>query len=105
MAASITCAPGGNERARWCSRCDAANGIGLSPDETEGLRRGDADGAHAGHTTSCSGGEIKPVETLYRNEKGVCLAGLGGYQMFDSLALEGVRQHLRRDPDQGRHHR
>src|SRR5204862_5065983 len=33
-------------------------------------------------------GEIKPVETLYRNEKGICLAGLGGYQMFDSLALE-----------------
>ena len=32
-----------------------------------------------------AGGEIKPAETLYRNEKGVRLAG-GGYQMFDSLA-------------------
>ena len=32
--------------------------------------------------------QFKPVENLYRHEKGICLAALGGYQMFDSLALE-----------------
>ena len=64
-----------------------ANGIGLSPDEKK-VYVAETPTARIWSYDIVSGGEIKPVETLYRNEKGVCIAGLGGYQMFDSLALE-----------------
>src|ERR1700731_2917714 len=33
-------------------------------------------------------GPIKPRDVIYRGERGKPIAGLGGYQMFDSLALE-----------------
>jgi len=43
-----------------------ANGIGLSPDENT----------------------LKPRDPIYRGERGQPICGLGGYQMFDSLAVE-----------------
>jgi gluconolactonase len=63
------------------------NGIGLSPDEKT---------VYVVETTTCRAwsfslsapGEIKPPEKPYRRDKGVVIAGLGGYQMFDSLGLE-----------------
>src|SRR5438477_395548 len=63
------------------------NGVALSPDEKK-VYVAETPTARIWSYDIVAGGEIKPVETLYRNEKGVCLAGLGGYQMFDSLALE-----------------
>jgi gluconolactonase len=35
-------------------------------------------------------GEIASANGPYRGEKGRCIAGLGGYQMFDSLAVDGA---------------
>jgi gluconolactonase len=31
---------------------------------------------------------VKPADVIYRGERGRPIAGLGGYQMFDSLAVE-----------------
>jgi len=33
-------------------------------------------------------GTLKPRDVIYRGERGKPIAGLGGYQMFDSLAVE-----------------
>src|SRR5216683_1857248 len=33
-------------------------------------------------------GDIRPRDVIYRGERGKPIAGLGGYQMFDSLAVE-----------------
>ena len=33
-------------------------------------------------------GEVRPRDVIYRGERGKPIAGLGGYQMFDSLAVE-----------------
>ena len=33
-------------------------------------------------------GTVKPREVIYRGERGKPIAGLGGYQMFNSLAVE-----------------
>ena len=41
-----------------------------------------------GHSTSSAPGEVKPRDVIYRGERGKPIAGLGGYQMFDSLAVE-----------------
>ena len=35
-------------------------------------------------------GEIKYANGPYRGEKGRVIAGLGGYQMFDSLAVDSA---------------
>src|SRR6202040_3281655 len=35
-------------------------------------------------------GEVKPSDVIYRGERGRPIAGLGGYQMFDSLAVEAA---------------
>ena len=66
------------------------------------LCRGDADGAAVGVRISAPG-EVKPRDVIYRGERGKPIAGLGGYQMFDSLAVEASRQCLRRDADLGLH--
>jgi gluconolactonase len=79
--------PGAKEIREVVFPLNPANGIGLSPDEKK-VYVAETPTARIWSYEIISGGEIKPVETLYRNEKGVCLAGLGGYQMFDSLALE-----------------
>jgi gluconolactonase len=80
-------AKGASEPVEVAFPMNPANGIGLSPKE---------DRVYVAETPTArvwafdieAPGKIKPVETLYRNEKGTCLAGLGGYQMFDSLAVE-----------------
>lgn len=63
-----------------------ANGIGLSPDEKT---------VYVAETPTArlwaftvSAGEVTPTEIIYRGERGKPIAGLGGYQMFDSLAVE-----------------
>ena len=63
-----------------------ANGIGLSPDEKT---------VYVAETPtarlwafSVTAGEVKPSEVIYRGERGKPICGLGGYQMFDSLAVE-----------------
>ena len=52
------------------------------------LRRGDADGAAVGVRSRPAPGEVRPRDVIYRGERGKPIAGLGGYQMFDSLAVE-----------------
>ena len=63
-----------------------ANGIGLSPDEKT---------VYVAETPTArlwaftvTAGEVKPTEVIYRGERGRPICGLGGYQMFDSLAVE-----------------
>ena len=63
-----------------------ANGIGLSPDEKT---------VYVAETPTArlwaftvTAGEVKPTEVIYRGERGKPICGLGGYQMFDSLAVE-----------------
>lgn len=63
-----------------------ANGIGLSPDEKT---------VYVAETPTArlwaftvTAGEVKPSEVIYRGERGRPICGLGGYQMFDSLAVE-----------------
>jgi gluconolactonase len=63
------------------------NGIGLSPDEKT---------MYAVETPTCRAwafslsapGVIQPPAKPYRRDKGMVIAGLGGYQMFDSLGVE-----------------
>jgi gluconolactonase len=65
------------------------NGCGLSPDERT---------LYVVETSTCrcwafelSGpGRIVPANGPYRGEKGRVLVGLGGYQMFDSLAVDSA---------------
>ena len=63
-----------------------ANGIGLSPNEKT---------VYVAETPTArlwaftvTAGEVKPTEVIYRGERGKPICGLGGYQMFDSLAVE-----------------
>jgi gluconolactonase len=64
-----------------------ANGIGLSPDEKT-LYVSETPTARLWAFDIGESGTIVPSEPVYMHEKGRCLAGLGGYQMFDSLAVE-----------------
>ena len=43
----------------------------------------------AGRSSSPAPGQIESANGPYRGEKGTVIAGLGGYQMFDSLAVDG----------------
>lgn len=64
-----------------------ANGIGLSPDEKT-LYVAETPTARLWAYDLVAPGEVKPRDTIYRGETGKPIAGLGGYQMFDSLAVE-----------------
>jgi len=64
-----------------------ANGIGLSPDETI-VYVAETPTARLWAFDLSAPGTVKPREVIYRGERGRPVAGLGGYQMFDSLALE-----------------
>jgi gluconolactonase len=64
-----------------------ANGIGLSPDETT-LYIAETPTARLWAYDLAAPGEIRPRSVSYRGEAGRPIAGLGGYQMFDSLAVE-----------------
>jgi gluconolactonase len=79
--------PGGKSLKEVVFPMQPANGIGLSPDETK-VYVAETPTARVWSFNISGEGEIKPVETLYRGERGTCIAGLGGYQMFDSLAIE-----------------
>jgi gluconolactonase len=65
------------------------NGIGLSPDERT-LYVVETPTARLWAFTLSGPGEIQSANGPYRGEKGTCIAGLGGYQMFDSLAVDSA---------------
>lgn len=67
---------------------DRPNGIGLSPDEKT-LYVVETPTARCWSFRLSGPGEIASANGPYRGEKGTCLVGLGGYQMFDSLAVDG----------------
>ena len=63
------------------------NGIGLSPDERT-LYVVETPTARCWAFRLSAPGEIESANGPYRGEKGTVVAGLGGYQMFDSLAVD-----------------
>lgn len=63
------------------------NGIGLSSTETC-LYVAETPTARLWSFDLRAPGDIRPVDAPLRNEAGTCVAGLGGYRMFDSLAME-----------------
>jgi len=63
------------------------NGIGLSPDERT-LYVVETPTARCWSFELSAPGQIKSANGAYRGEKGKVFAGLGGYQMFDSLAVD-----------------
>jgi gluconolactonase len=63
------------------------NGIGLSPDERT-LYVVETPTARCWAFRLSAPGQIESANGPYRGEKGTVVAGLGGYQMFDSLAVD-----------------
>ena len=63
------------------------NGIGLSPDERT-LYVVETPTARCWSFTLSGPGQIESANGTYRGEKGRVVVGLGGYQMFDSLAVD-----------------
>src|SRR5207237_266567 len=66
------------------------NGIGLSPDERT-LYVVETPTARCWAFKLSAPGQIESANGPYRGEKGTVITGLGGYQMFDSLAVDGQR--------------
>jgi gluconolactonase len=64
------------------------NGIGLSPDERT-LYVVETPTARCWAFALSGPGRIESANGTYRGEKGRVVVGLGGYQMFDSLAVDG----------------
>jgi gluconolactonase len=64
------------------------NGIGLSPDERT-LYVVETPTARCWAFRLSAPGQIDSANGPYRGEKGTVVTGLGGYQMFDSLAVDG----------------
>jgi gluconolactonase len=64
------------------------NGIGLAPDERT-LYVVETPTARCWSFRLSAPGEIESANGPYRGEKGKVVIGLGGYQMFDSLAVDG----------------
>ena len=79
--------PGASEIVEAVHPLMPANGTGLSPDEKTVYVAETPTGRLWGFDIGAPG-EILPGEVIYRNEKGRVVAGLGGYQMLDSLAVE-----------------
>ena len=63
------------------------NGVGLSPDERT-LYVVETTTARCWSFKLSGPGQIESANGPYRGEKGTVLVGLGGYQMFDSLAVD-----------------
>jgi gluconolactonase len=63
------------------------NGIGLSPDERT-LYVVETPTARCWAFALSGPGQIESANGVYRGEKGRVVIGLGGYQMFDSLAVD-----------------
>src|SRR5258705_6519754 len=68
-----------------------ANGIGLSPDENT-VYVAETPTARLWAFDLSAPGEVRPRDVIYRGERGKPVAGLGGYQMVDSLAVGRSRQ-------------
>jgi gluconolactonase len=66
---------------------DRPNGIGLSPDERT-LYVVETTTARCWSFRLSAPGQIESANGPYRGEKGTVVVGLGGYQMFDSLAVD-----------------
>lgn len=64
------------------------NGIGLAPDERT-LYVVETPTARCWSFRLSAPGQIESANGPYRGEKGKVVIGLGGYQMFDSLAVDG----------------
>ncbi len=79
--------PGGKEVVEGGFGMMPANGIGLSPDENT-VYVAETPTARLWAFDLSAPGEVKPRDVIYRGERGKPIAGLGGYQMFDSLAVE-----------------
>jgi gluconolactonase len=79
--------PGMKETVEGAFGMLSVNGIGLSPDENT-VYAVETPTARLWAFELSSPGEIKPRDPIYRGERGKPIAGLGGYQMFDSLAVE-----------------
>src|SRR4029453_1086976 len=67
---------------------EGPNGIGLSP-HPKTLYGVETPTARCWAFQLSAPGEIESATGPYRGEKGKVVAGLGGYQMFDSLAVDG----------------
>lgn len=78
---------GGRELVEAVPSMLPANGIGLSPDEKT-VYVAETPTARLWAFDIVAPGELKPAPVIYRGEMGRPIAGLGGYQMFDSLAVE-----------------
>ena len=65
------------------------NGIGLSPDERT-LYVVETPTARCWSFKLSGPGQIESANGTYRGEKGRVVVGLGGYQMFDSLAVDSA---------------
>jgi gluconolactonase len=63
------------------------NGVGLSPDERT-VYVAETPTARLWAYDLSERDQIGPAPTIYRGERGRPIAGLGGYNMFDSLAVE-----------------
>ena len=79
--------PGGTELTEQVFGVLPANGIGLSPDEKT-MYIAETPTARLWAYDLSAPGEVKPAEVIYRGERGRPIAGVGGYQMFDSMAVE-----------------
>ena len=66
-----------------------ANGIGLSPDENT-VYVAETPTARLWAFDLSAPGTVRPRDVIYRGERGKPVAGLGGYQMFDSLAVDSA---------------
>jgi len=65
------------------------NGVGLSPDERT-LYVVETPTARCWSFRLSGPGQIESANGRYRGEKGTVVVGLGGYQMFDSLAVDSA---------------
>ena len=65
------------------------NGVGLSPDDTT-LYVVETPTARCWSFKLAGPGRIESAKGPYRGEKGRVVVGLGGYQMFDSLAVDSA---------------
>ena len=66
----------------------APNGVGLSPDERT-LYVVETPTARCWAFRLSGPGQIESAKGVFRGDRGTLVAGLGGYQMFDSLAVDG----------------
>jgi gluconolactonase len=79
--------PDGSSIQQMIFPLERPNGCGLSPDEKT-LYVVETPTARVWAFDLTGPGQIKDANGPYRGEKGRVVAGLGGYQMFDSLALD-----------------